>query len=410
MSKGTAGAMRTTTTDSSALAAQEQWLRSNGLPLVVPPLRRLRGIVPRTVPILVTLALLAIALLIADAAVSSDAVLDLFELYEHPVVLATLGIAALLALLAIPTGIAYGRLQKRLTPRTQLIVGIVIILFWLGALSGIAALAGAQMGLHIGVETRIVLLVVAGLAGYYGWSSMAGWALRRGFRELSATIPSIARILPLLLLTVLLVFFTNELWQLAATMTKTRMWLLGGFLVLLILLIVLPAAFDMIDDDVDDDCDPLLTDTPFVGLSAARSRLSLGERFNLVVVSLAVQFVQVFLFVFVTFAVFAIIGSISLTDKLISTWTGAPPSPLVVVSVGLPMDAAMFRVCLILALFSGITFAASTIQDAKYRDMFLNRVSDEVQRNLAARHRYRATLLEHGKAPARWQALIHDDE
>ena len=48
------------------LVEQEQWLRSNGLPLVVPPTRRLRGLVPRTVPLLVTLALLATGLLAGE--------------------------------------------------------------------------------------------------------------------------------------------------------------------------------------------------------------------------------------------------------------------------------------------------------------------------------------------------------
>ena len=54
------------------LVEQEQWLRSNGLPLVVPPTRRLRGLVPRTVPLLVTLALLATGLVMVDAGVSAE--------------------------------------------------------------------------------------------------------------------------------------------------------------------------------------------------------------------------------------------------------------------------------------------------------------------------------------------------
>lgn len=393
----------------ATLLEQEQWLRLNGLPLMVPGRRRLRGIVPRTVPILVTFALLAIGLLIADAAISGDDVLDLFDLRQHPQVLTQLIIAGVIAVLSIPAGIGYGIVQRRLSPITRLIVGLSVIAFWLGGLSLIAALAGAQEGLHLSITTRVVLLVIAAIAGFYGWSAMAGWAARRGFRELSATVPSIARILPLLLLTVLLVFFTNELWQLAATMSKARMWLLGLFLGFLILLIVLPAAFDMIDDDVDDDCEPLLEGTPFLGLQPRRSPLGLGERFNLLVVAVAVQFVQVFFFVAVTFAVFAIFGSISLTPELITTWTGAAPSPVVFLGLRMPMDAGMFRVCLILALFSGITFAASTIQDEKYRGMFLGRVSAEVERNLAARHRYRATLTAQGKGPARWQSLVHTD-
>ena len=223
------------------------------------------------------------------------------------------------------------------------------------------------------------------------------------------TLPAVARILPLLLLTVLLVFFTNELWQLAATITETRMWLLSLFLFVLIVLIVLPTSFDMLDDEDDTDCEPLMEATPFAGLDERRSKLSIGERINLLAVSMAVQFVQVFIFIAVTFAVFAIFGSLSLTTELIRTWTSATPHDLVWLGIRLPMDAYMFRVCMILALFSGITFAASTMQDAKYRTMFLDSISAEVRRNLAARHRYRATLVKEGRAPSRWETLVADD-
>lgn len=373
---------------------QEHWLRANGLPLVVPPARRLRGLVPRTVPLLVTFALLATGLVMADAAISNDEVIDLIDIAYQPTALAALIVAAVVTLLAIPLGIGYAVLQRRLASSARLIAGSIVIAFWLLGLSLLPAITHAQIGLHLGIEERVGLLLVAGFIGYFGLGDMARWAGRRGARELAATFPAIARILPLLLLTVLLVFFTNELWQLAGTMPKARMNLLAAFLVLMIVLIVLPATFDMIDDELDDDEaeEYLLTQTPFQGVAPTRSKLSLGERFNLIAVSLAVQFVQILLFVVVTFGVFAAFGSISLTNELIATWTGRPPKQLVVVGIRLPMEAHMFRVCMILALFSGITFAASMLQDERYRKMFLTPVSEEVQRNLAARHRYRATL------------------
>lgn len=385
------------------LIEQERWLRANGLPLVVPPARRLQGLVPRTVPLLVTFALFATGLVMADAAISNDEVIELLDMVRRPAALSALITSGVTMLLAIPLGIAYAVLQQRLAPTVRLIVGSGLIVFWLVGLNFIATITHASQGLHLELTTRIVLLVVAGLIGFYGLGDMARWAGKRGARELAATLPAVARILPLLLLTVLLVFFTNELWQLAGSMPKERMNLLAGFLVVMIVLIVLPATFDMVNDELDDEAEEcLLTQTPFRGVVATRSRLSLGERFNLIAVSLAVQFVQILLFVVVTFAVFAVFGSISLTDELIATWTGKPASQLVVIGVRLPMEAHMFRVCMILALFSGITFAASTLQDERYRRLFLDPVSEEVQRNLAARHRYRATLV--GPAPTQHPA------
>lgn len=391
------------------LIGQEQWLRANGLPLVVPARRRWRGVVPRTVPLLVALAFLAISLIIADAATSDREAIDLFDLLNHRGVVESLVVAGVIAVLAIPLAIGYAKLQRRLQPRWRLIVGLVVIGFWLFGLSAIATLTGIAGGIHLAWYVRLELLVMALVVGFYGVGSMLSWAGRRGAREISVTLPAIARILPLLLLTVLLVFFTNELWQLAAAMTQTRMVLLSLFLVLLIVLIALPTAFDMLDEEDDTDCEPLMEATPFAGLHERRSKLSLGERMNLLAVSLAVQFVQVAIFVLITFAVFAIFGSLSVTDGLIRTWTAAQPHDLEWLGIRLPMDAYMFRVCMILALFSGITFAASTMQDDKYRELFLDRIAAEVRRNLVARHRYRATLVEEGRAPSSWKALIDAD-
>lgn len=386
----------------------EAWLRENGLPLVVPPRRRLRGIVPRTVPWLVVFACFATGLVIADAGISAGGDLDTLD----PLTLVTPMLAAGgFMLAAVPAGICYAAVQRRLTPPVRLIVGVVVILFWLGGLSVIAAAAHASLGLHVGIADRLALLLLALAIGYSGIGSMVGWAARRGARELAAAVPAIARVLPLLLLTVLLVFFTNELWQLAATMTTPKMWQLSGFLVLMMVLIALPATRDMINT-ADEDCEPLLEATPFAGIAPQdvrdRARLTVGERFNLFAVSLAVQFVQIFLFVAATFTVFSLFGAISLTDELISTWTGEAARPLTVLGVQLPIEEHVFRVCLILALFSGISFTASTLQDQLYRSLFLHRVAEEVSRNLAARNRYRSTLIASGRAPQRWSELADD--
>ncbi|NLE98617.1 MAG: hypothetical protein GX596_11620 [Propionibacterium sp.] len=394
----------------NTLTAQEDWLRASGLPFVVPARRRVQGLLPRTSAVLITFALLATALLIADAAISVDEVIPLFELIRHPGVLTALITAAVVAMLAIPAGIAYGRLQRRLSLTWRLTLGAVIVLVWLAGLSIAAAVVDVGFGLHVPIGTRLLLLVLAALLAFLELDRIVGWAARRSFHELTAAIPAVARILPLLLLTVLLAFFTGELWQIAAVISKTRMWWLGLFLVGLILLIVLPATVDMLDDeDTDDDADELLADTPFHGVEPTRNKLSLGERFNLVTVSMSVQAVQIAAFVVLTFTVFAIFGAIALTPELIERWSGAAPAQLTFVGIGLPMDHAMFRVCLVLALFSGVSFAASTLLDQRYRGVFLSRVADEVRRNLAARHRYRTTLRAHGKAPARWQVLLDLD-
>lgn len=385
-------------------------MRGSGLPFVVPARRRLRGLLPRTVAVLTTFAFLATALLIADAAISTDEVIPLLELIQYPSVMTALIVAAAIAVLGIPAGMIFGRFQRRLPPKTRIAVGTAVLLLWTVGLSIAAAMIDPRVGLHIPIAGRLGLLVLAAVLALLELDKMIGWAARRSFRELTAAVPAVARILPLLLLTVLLAFFTGELWQIAAEISKLRMWALGLFLVSLIVVIVLPATMDMVEEeDTDDVPVELLDGTPFHDVEATRSKLSLGERFNLLIVSVSVQAVQIAVFIVLTFAVFGIFGAIALTPELIERWSGAPPDTLTWIGIQLPMDGAMFRVCLVLALFSGVSFAASTLMDEKYRGMFLGRVASEVRRNIAARHRYRTTLRAVGKLPDRWDALITID-
>lgn len=386
---------------------QETWLRANGLPLVVPPRRRLVGLITRTVPLLLTFAFFAASLLIADAAIAAEQTIDLDQLQNHPTVVRAMLTALAIALLAIPFGLGYARIQRRFPVRVRVVVGLVIIFLWVAGLSIASSIIPTTGDLHLNLWERLGLLVLAAAISFIEVDRILIWAGRRSLRELAAAIPAVARILPLLLLTVLLVFFTNELWQLAATMSKGQMVALCIFLIVMLVVIIVPAIIDMLDEeDTDDDNDQLLEATPFHGVAPSRSKFSIGEWINLVVVSAAVQLVQAAIFIAATFGIFAVFGKIALNPKLIQTWTGTSPKALHWLGINLPMDAAMFRVCLILALFSGISFAASTLSDNMYRSLFLGRIADEMRRNIAARHRYRSTLRSCGKLPNRWSDMV----
>lgn len=69
---------------------------------------------------------------------------------------------------------------------------------------------------------------------------------------------------------------------------------------------------------------------------------------------------------------------------------GEPPVRMVWLGISLPIDLTMFRVSLLLSTFSGLSFAASNITDASYRDVFLAPIIDDMERGLAALRRYPA--------------------
>lgn len=409
------------------LTILEDWLRRNGLPHMVPGRRRLRGVIPRTTAILVSLLTVGIASLWAEAALTTDHPIPLEELLEHPrVIIAAAGVMGLL-LLAIPFGIVTARLQRRLPLAGRLIVDVVVWALWLVGLAVITKLlvpAGELkltlapseadlpfeitqgLRLHWTFLERLELLAVAFALAWLDFGVVIAWTTKRALREITRALPAVARTLPLLLLTVLLVFFTNELWQISAAISKPRMTALGLFLIGLAFLVVLPSSIDMVDDEAtDEEHAPLLERTPFAGIPPTHEKLHIAERINLVMVAVAVQAIQITVFVLATFAVFAIVGSITLTPELIREWSGRESQPLTMLGIEVGLDRAMFRVCLILALFSGVSFAASTLIDDLYRRLFLSRVAREVRRSIAARHRYRTALASQDRG-FRWRSLV----
>ena len=103
---------------------------------------------------------------------------------------------------------------------------LVMALFVFGlpfAASGFSGIAAAEaFGLAI-------VAVLAIWLSYLGFGSIALWAFRFASVQPGALGTLMSRALPLLMLTVL-VYFTGELWQLSARMTRQRLWQTIGFL------------------------------------------------------------------------------------------------------------------------------------------------------------------------------------
>jgi hypothetical protein len=78
---------------------------------------------------------------------------------------------------------------------------------------------------------------------YVGFGSIALWAFRFAWVQLGALGTLMSRALPLLMITVV-VYFTGELWQLAARMTRQRLWQTIGFLAVVAIVFVITTIRD----------------------------------------------------------------------------------------------------------------------------------------------------------------------
>lgn len=131
-----------------------------------------------------------------------------------------------------------------------------------------------------------------------------------------------SRALPLLMLTVV-VYFTGELWQLAARMTRQRLWQTVGFLALVAIVFMVTTIRDEVQalrDDRAEQHDParLLAGTPLeidTGHQPVRTPLSLAEQVNVVAVMVVSQAIQVVFFTIGLFAFFLALGIIAVPDR-----------------------------------------------------------------------------------------------
>jgi hypothetical protein len=125
-----------------------------------------------------------------------------------------------------------------------------------------------ELGLPLAAEAfgfAIVALPAIWLT-YLGFGSIALWAFRFAWVQLGALGTLMSRALPLLMITVV-VYFAGELWQLAARMTRQRLWQTIGFLAVVAIVFVITTIRDEVRalrDDRADQSDPatLLANTP----------------------------------------------------------------------------------------------------------------------------------------------------
>src|SRR5690349_17128768 len=140
---------------------------------------------------------------------------------------------------------------------------MVMALFVFGlpiADSGFSGFAAAEI-----FGFAVVALLAVWLT-YLGFGSIVLWAFRYALVQFGALGTLMSRALPLLMLTVV-VYFTGELWQLAARMTRQRLWQTVGFLALVAIVFVITTIRDEVRalrDDRAEQSDPakLLEGTP----------------------------------------------------------------------------------------------------------------------------------------------------
>jgi len=248
-----------------------------------------------------------------------------------------------------------------------------------------------------------VVALLASLLTYLGFGSIALWALRYALVQFGALGTLMSRALPLLMLTVV-VYFTGELWQLAARMTRQRLWQTIGFLAIVAIVFMVNTIRDEVRalrDDRAGQHDPaqLLSGTPMQPepeYQPARTPLSLAEQINVVEVMVVSQAIQVVLFTAGLFAFFIALGIIAIPDDVTVLWSaeqscpvGQPPCAGTWFGIHIPIPQTVVHTSLFVAVLSGLYFTVSTSVDPLYRRRFFDPLISDVAVSLAGRDAYR---------------------
>jgi hypothetical protein len=290
------------------------------------------------------------------------------------------------------------RAEVRKALRWRRTVPLVLAVALLAAAAGVG-LAWASGQFSAAPATLLSLGLLAGL--WYALTALQArqivtWALGRTLGSLRTLLPNTTRALPLLLLGITFLFINTEMWQVGANLTVGRLWLtvlLFALMAIAFLFVRLPEEVDRTDDGVDDAF--LLracTGTPLEGASrdlvadpdvdpAAYAEVTGYERWNLILVLMIVQVVQVILLSLMVFAFLMVFGALIMSGPVTDTWQTDPP---------FNASRGLVQVSVFLAGFSGLYLTVSTVTDETYREQFFGSVVRELERAVGMRAVYLA--------------------
>ncbi len=306
----------------------------------------------------------------------------------------------------LPYFVAEERAAARagMRPRKLAVLAVVLLVVAVGAgvlLSWTTGEPSAGPALWLSV-TALGLLWYAATALHA--RPILGFALSRTLGSVRFLVPMASRALPLLLVFVTFLFVNAEAWQMTSNLPFGTLWftvLLMLGLAVLFLMTRLPEEVDRVDDEVDDAfivracagtpledasrevaADPAIDPQDFAQVAGF-------ERWNLILVLLVIQTVQVVLLAVTVFVFFMLFGSLVMETKTQLAWTQleslnqAPYLPNVSVS--------LMKVSLFLASFSGFYFTVSAVTDDTYRRQFFSVVERQLERAVGMRAVYLAT-------------------
>ncbi|PWD52200.1 hypothetical protein C8046_17695 [Serinibacter arcticus] len=355
----------------------ERFFRRHGLPLLVDGHSLRRDVFGRSAPFLLVFLLFG-----------TVGVLNTTWSWQQNVAAsagALVAVAGLYALLNLVRGRPWNQLPQDVgRPELAFFVLAPAVTSWL--------LGGNDWvtGLVTIVVNLLVLAIVRFVVGL-GLLSTLGWGVMRVATELGQSLRRLVRLLPLIVIFSIVLFFTTEVWQVFDRISDQADFALAGFFVLIIVALATSGSRREADAVLEGvhasrpGDDPAATFTP-------------RQRTNVVAMIATTQLLQILVVSLATFAFFVMVGVLAITPEVRGLWDvggGSFSEPLGFGDVDLVLDQTLLRVAGALATFSGLYYGINVQVDAVYRTEFVEDVGRQLHQVVDVRERYLA-LLETG--------------
>lgn len=363
----------------------DAWLRSQGLPYLVPRSRRGHDLLQRASPLVVLLLGTVLPFL---APVAPD--------LEQPLGDAATPVALLLLVVAVvlPVAVAWwlrGAMERWSDPRGRVVALGIAALYAAGSTAVVALTGGRGRALVIPLVSALLLLLALHVLVWAGVGSILAWAARWAWSSLGAVQNMASRALPVILVLVVFAFFSSEPWQIGDRIGWRRQWLLTGLIALIAVLAMLPVARAEVStahaDLTEAEVQRLLSGTPLAGRHAGEvsgAPLSSGGRLNVIVVLVLAHLVQAAMFTMVIASLLIVIGRVAITDGLAKAWLGHPRQDYTFLGADLPLDHQTVHTALLLGVIGALSFVLTSLSDPAYRELFFDPLVERVKVAVAA--------------------------
>ena len=407
------------------------WFRKQGAPLIIPARQRALDAFPRSVPWILWASIMHICyiflrdilILVVDDVNGSlpdyiKTITTNTALSDE--VLPMLVLGGIFLVMPIISGVLI-TLAHMLMVRTpqwvQITTGIITVLlagmlFTIGVFET-NSLEGFDFVYNGG---QVFPLVVIGiyLAIFLGIDTVLGWSLKHAIHQLASLPPMIAKVLPVLMVSVLFIFVNADLWKLANGLSFPRTWAVLGLMGLLAVFVVVTTSLErtarLLGRYRGDDI-ARFTDNDYEHAAALEGGiwntaqdwveekkilehrpLKIAPWSNLIIIPMIGQIIQATLFMLLVFGFFMGFSSIAISDTIIESWMAIKPKHLKILGVDTNINAVVIKVSMIVAVFSGLSFVATTSSDEKYARSFLKPMIERIKHILIIRDIYLGLL------------------